>query len=147
MEREGKKVLASCKIGCNVDLKYTCVKTGTGGGWGHHPEVFSFFYFREVSVYRTSPFLLGCHILQGHPSFLPLFTLPPFFQTSRCSTAAPPGPQAKMWHASSFKSESSVPGEGWWGLSQELLHPQPSSEYFYPLWEALENCLAPDSTL
>lgn len=34
MEREGKKVLASCKKGCSANLKHTCTKTGTGRGVG-----------------------------------------------------------------------------------------------------------------
>lgn len=39
MEREDEKFLASYKIGCNVNLKHTCIRTGAGGGRGQdHPE-------------------------------------------------------------------------------------------------------------
>lgn len=33
-EREDEKFFASYKIGCNVNLKHTCIKTGAGGGSG-----------------------------------------------------------------------------------------------------------------
>ena len=114
MEKESKHVLASCKIGCDVNLKHTCKKTGAGGGWGHHPEGppgFSFLLLSGSEHVPDFPFLAWL----SHPprtSYLLITfhsaSLFPNIQTQRCRTTWAP---SKNVTCSSFKSEPSVPGK------------------------------------